>query len=813
MANKLFELFEQWFGQSFNKNLSGKTSSNLSDASKNLDDISESMDELNDILIEQKETLKNVIKAHGSYSDEAKKVKNDIKQTERELKKENDDRINLLKKVSKQAGISNEDVEDFLQNVKMYGEQSAVASLNTNKFKTTMTQLSSSLGFDLKLLSSEFFTLGSVIVFATQQLIDANNQLVEFGRRSGGTLNYKQLGFTAYGSNVSGNVGSLAGITNMNNISESQFFEALQGFSGGNVLGQDYSKAAADLQKFGVQQARLIKLYGVAGSDIDKITRVSTQLYGVTIKQLNKEFDTGAKQAKMAGLNVQQYFSNLARLSDMIGDVYVRGGTEGLQKLAMFATKLNASVDSLIKFGEGFENIGDIYEKQAMATALGLRNFAANTSRMFAQYQLGLQEELSKTAISALAKDLQKYTDQQGMLDYRGIRAVRQLGLGQEQVQVIQRTIQAQKRLGVSFEELSDVSKMSAEKQFAYYAEMNRSATITEKLNKLWGQFKTVILDPIVSILGPALDITINTLIAAFQILYVVLKPIINGFQIIGKALSNISDKIASVTGFLEEKLKGIGMTGENVSKVFQSILDVGGTLIAALITFRAATYAASAAQKFGSSVGGLLGNLPIGGRAGAIGRLARMKGGKLLGGIGKVAPKLLRASGIGLAGGIVGDLISSGSEEGSVGDRLGGALSGAATGAAIGSIIPGVGTAIGAAVGGILGLFSFDEIKDGIMSVVDWTKGIFSNTKETKDLLKKSDDKEKQDENMRLAQQMMQSENVFKKVNDMLNSRVVDAFEAERAQEKIIQQRVAKPEIKVTTGLLGGAKVKVAGW
>lgn len=813
MANKLFELFESWFGSSLGKTFSKKPIDSISNASKNLDTITESMDELNDILLEQKDALKDLIKTHGTYSDEVKNVKKDIKQTERELKQENDKRASVLKSLSTETGLSSDEIEDLISQMKLYGKEAAASKLSTSKFNSTLSGLSSALGFNLKELSSEFLTLNSILIAATRQMIQANNYLVEFGRRSGGVLNYNQLGFSPFGANKTGNVGSLSSLTSTNNISEDQFFQAVQGFNQGKVIGQDYSKAAGDIQKFAVQQAQLIKLYGVSSGDVEKITKVTTQLYGTSIKDLNKQFESGAKIAKSAGLNVQQYFTNLARLTDMIGETYIRGGTEGLQKLALFATKMNASADSLVKFGQGFENIGDIYEKQAMATALGLRHFAANTTRMFAQYQLGLQEQLSKTAISNLAKDILKYTDQEGQIDTRGLRALKQIGLDQEQIKLIQRTIQAQKKLGLSFEELTNISELSKDKQIAYYAELNRTASVTEKLNKLWGYFKATILDPIVSILGPLLDITINSLIGLFQGLYIVLKPVISGFQIIGGYMSKVADKIAGVTGYIEEKLKKLGLMGDKAAEGLTSIWNIAGTLVAALITFRAATYAAAAAQRFSGNVGNILGNLGGGklGKLGSVGRLARMKGGKLLGGLAGKVPSLLKGGGIGILGGLVGDAISSGSEEGSAQDRAGMAISGASTGAAIGSIIPGIGTLVGGIIGAAGGAF-WPEIKKGIWSVVDWTEGIFSNTKDTSDSLKESKRDQYQARNIRLAQQMARSEDVFKRVNDMLNSRVVESFAAEKAQEKILRERVSKPEIKITTGLLGGAKVKVSG-
>jgi len=825
MAMKLFDLIESWFGDILKKNINDKATQAVSDNMSKIDAINSAFDTLNDTLSDTKDELDDLIKQYGHNDKRTKDKKKELKDLAKQLDEENKKKEKLLRDLAKQTNLTTNEISDLIDEIRLHGVEAVNAGRSTNQLKNIMTSATKALGFDLKGLTAEFFTLSAVVAMATDQIVKSNEYLVQYARKVGGAQNYRTLGFDAYGNNMA-NTGSLSALTNINNISEEQFFEALGGFSKGKVIGQDYSKSASDLQRFATEQGKLIKLYGVSAGDIEKITEVSTQLYGVSIKQLNSEFEKGSQTAKKAGLNVQEYFKNLARASELIGETYIAGGTQGLEKLALFATRLNTSVDNLVKMGNNFKNISDIFEQQAKGTNLGLSNYAQQAGLLFAKTQLGLYEEANRIAVSALSKDVKKYTDKNGIIDQRGIRALNELGFDKEYIQLIQRTIQAQKKLGVSFEELTDISKLSTQKQMEYYAEMNRSATITEKLNKLWGQFKSVILDPIASVLGPALDIVINLLIATFQTLYFVLKPLIYVFQIIGKGLTKISDTIAGVTGFIEEKLKGFGIKSEKAAKIFDQLANIAGTVVAALIVLRGAAYATAAAQSLNKlNLGGMFGKLGsfLPGRGAGMARLAGMRLGGLAGGLGKIAPRLIKGAGIGLIGGLAGDAISQIGPEGGVMNRLGGAVSGAATGAAIGSIIPGIGTAIGAAVGGILGLFKFDEIKNGIFKMADWIKKIFgpisyiiplfNSVVIIKDLISWfTKDKQADEEAKKIASQSYNTENIYNMLNNTLSQRTIDPLKAEKAQEKMLQN-VIKPVIHVEQGLYGDAKVKLSGY
>lgn len=825
MAMKLFDLIEQWFGDILSKNINDKAINAVSNKMGELGQIDNVIDQLNIQLKSARQSLENYKKTLSETAPEVVDARKNINDLIEALKQENKFREQIVKDLTKQTNLTTNEIDELIDKIKEFGVETVKSAKSTEKIKDTISKMSNVLGFDLKNLSKEFFTLSGILVATTEQIAKSNKQLVEYSRRVGGAMNYRTLGFDATGNNMT-NTGSLASITATNNISEEQFFEALGGFAKGKVIGQDYSKSASDLQRFAVEQGRLIKLYGVASGDVAKITEVSTQLYGVSIKQLNKEFTDGARIAKTAGLNVQEYFKNLARASEMIGETYIQGGTKGLEKLALFATQLNTSVDNLVRVGNNFKNISDIFEQQGKGTNLGLNNYANQAANLFAKTQLGLYEEANKIAITALAKDVQKYTDKNGIIDQRGIRALNEMGFDKEYIQVIQRTIQAQKKLGVSFEELTDINKLSTKKQLEYYEEMSNSATLTEKLNNLWAKVKAVFLDPVASVLGPALRIVIDSLTIAFQLLYVALKPFIYAFQLIGTQLTKISNKISAISGFIEEKLRNIGISGEKFGKMFDKLADVGGSLIAAFLALRGAAYASAAAQTLGGKFGNLGGNigklLGGSGRFAAMGRLAGMRLGGLAGGIGRMAPKLLRGGGIALAGGLVGDAISSLGPEGGIADRLGSAVSWGSTGAAIGSIIPGIGPAIGAAIGGLIGAFK-NEIGQGILNLGGWLKKIFGPVSYlipifntfvlVKDMWDKYFGDSKEEEAKKIANQSYDTGNIYSMLNSTLAQRVIDPLKAEKAQEKLVD-KISRPQIVVQNGIgMGDVKAKISGY
>lgn len=820
MANKLYSLIEQWFGDILSKNVSNSAIDAIQNSG--IDQFDKDISSLASAIALAKKNVRDLTAAHGANDTATRNAKKALEDLNDDLDDKTKEREKLLKNLSTQTNISIADLQNYIDSITAHGVAATRSAAGTQQFTEVMTRVTGKLGVDFKSLSLELFSLAGVIEQTVEQMVRSNKYLVEASRKTGGTINYKNLGFDAYGSNLT-NTGSLSSIAGMNNISEDDFLQSLSGFSKGNVAGQDLSKSADDLQRFGVAQGKLMKLYGVSVGDLEKITELSTQLYGKSIKNLNSEFESGAKTARVAGLNVQEYFKNLARAVDLVGEAYVKGGTEGAEKLAMFATKFNTSVDSLVKFGDGFQTITDIYEKQATATALGLMNYANQSAKIFAQYQLGDVKGGAATSIAALAKDLQKYTDRDGLIDNRGKRALNQLGIDKDQIQLIQRTMQAQKKLNVSFEELADVSKLSAEKQFDYYQEMNRSATITEKLNILWATLKASVLDPIASVLGPALEIVINALVVTFKLLYIILKPVIYGFTVIGKSLSTISNAIAGVAGMIEDFTSKLGISSNKTWESFNKIINVVGTVIAGFLVLKGITYALSAAQALTlrGANSSLLGNLPkIGSSlAGAGGFLGRAGGF-----IGKIAPRAATGAGIGLLGGLAGDAIAGMGAEGSGVNRLGNAISGAATGAGIGMLAGPWGALAGGIVGGIVGAFKPKEILGFFESIIEWgekTFGkliwlipIFNQLEAVKKIWEWFTHKEPEKDNkddLKIQTQRFDAD-YYNKINTALKSRTVEQFTAEKAQAQRLQNTVINIKPTIQTDLMGGAKLKLQG-
>jgi murein DD-endopeptidase MepM/ murein hydrolase activator NlpD len=138
-------------------------------------------------------------------------------------------------------------------------------------------------------------------------------------------------------------------------------------------------------------------------------------------------------------------------------------------------------------------------------------------------------------------------------------------------------------------------------------------------------------------------------------------------------------------------------------------LIDSMGRFKASVDTFFGSNIGSGLGQVVGSAFGGLVGGgMILGGMRGSGSTPAS---GTTPGGKGNFKMNV-KGAGIsavaGLAGGMLGNAISSGTEKGSVQSKLGNAVAygaqGAGIGGMIGSFIPGIGTAVGAAIGGTLG-------------------------------------------------------------------------------------------------------------
>lgn len=804
-GSKLFDLFDKWLSDKTQKDTLSSTQ--LQDFANSVREFNHHINSIQDELEGLAAKLKNTAQGTEEYNT----LLNSQEQIYKELEAYNKRYNTFLESQSKRTKVSAEVLRDYADAISEHDEGLIQNIQNQRKFNSLMSSLGESFNFNfIQKFKTEIASLTAIFIGAIHQIVSLNDDLIKLQRQTGGALNAKRLGFDVYGNNKVGGQ-SLATQAAYNNVSVDEVFQGLQGFANGQVMGlaDDLNKSGKALQEFGVQQGRLIKLYGVSSQSIANVTKNMTQLYGIGIKDLNKNLLHGTDVAKQAGVSVNQFFENLSQVSDLVSSIYIRGGFQGLEKLSITLTKLNVSAGTAQKQLEDYKEITDIFEKTNQAVALGLTNYSNNVSRIFAKGQLGDVEGALQIKFASLAKDMQT----QGLFDGNGIKTIglKQLqaaGLNDEEKKSVLRLLQANKNLGISFEKLTGQVKMTAAEQRKVRIEEFKNMTIQEKLMQSWSIFKANFLDPIGQIIGPMLDISLNILNTLFKVLGLLLKPVVNLFSLLGKVLQPVVDVFSWIGGLVDDVSK--------TSKSFGILGDIVTGVIQAFVALKLAAWAAAKAQNMqsiSSSIGGFFNKIPGLGKLGGflskvplIGKLFGKGAPSIVGAgtgfnmsplvnpagatsvlskAGGFLPKLIKGAGIGTVLSLGGDLLKGiiGGKEGTkrqkTGSLVGDTLGAAGVGATIGSVIPGIGTVAGGVIGGIFGL----------------VKGWFSWTKTR---ASKEDSKE---DKMKVAMASIAADPFEIAKNVVNSSRTVNAQESETAQYERLKT-VFQPKVQVNNNV-----------
>ena len=583
--------------------------------------------------------------------------------------------------------------------------------------------------------------------YAASVVVDLNDKLIRFAREQSGTVNARILGFNQYGANKFG--GSLNTIASTNGLSTDEFLKSFEAFNDGSIIGMGdtLKDNAVALQEFGVESAKIAKLYGVNQSSLSNLSKVMVTEYGRSVNDVTQELKIGAGIAAQAGINVGRFFDTMNQIAE--SGIFIKGGLDGLRDAAFALTKLGLSANSLAEVNKQYETFTNLVDIQQKSLAIGLSKFSNIQSQAFAKSNVGDDVGASRLRISAAAQDIKNLgrVDPFGKIDNQGKRMLTDAGISPDEQRAIQRLIKQSNELGESIEnvinENLEYSKLQKKRRME-----QEELTITEKFNKLAGQLESVFIDPLVQVLSPLFDIFINLTSSIASFLSGPMKLIGFGFGILGNALSKIAFTISKVSDGFEKFWTGItkfiGLNSENGTKLLESISGVLSSILALLIAWKAV----SQGEKIIDSISGSLQNTKLGrlrtiGQAGKLGRL---------GGFGKAAQrafdsgtgqtlmsgagKLGKFAKIGLKGAGIGSLIGLAAEGagtvigGKTGETISkvGSIGGSvAMGATIGSIIPVVGTAIGGAIGGLAGVWS--EYGDEISSFAEKNKDAILNT------------------------------------------------------------------------------------
>lgn len=804
-GSKLFDLFDKWFSDKTQKD--SLSSTQLEEFANSVREFNHHIDSMQDEL----EGLQKELDAATKGTERHNNLLLAREQIEKELGITNKRYNSFLESQSKKTKVAAAVLRDYADAISEQDEGLVQNIQNQRKFNSLLSSLGESFNFNfIQKFKTEVASLTAIFIGAIHQIVALNDDLIKLQRQTGGALNANRLGFDTYGNNKVGGQ-SLATQAAYNNISTDEVFQGLQGFAEGQVMGlaDDLNNSGKALQDFGVQQGRLIKLYGVSSQAIANVTKNMTQLYGIGIKDLNKSLLHGTDTARKAGVSVNQFFENLSQVSNLVSSIYIKGGAEGLEKLSLTLTKLGISAGTAQKQLDDYKELTDIFEKTNQAVALGLTNYSNNVSKIFARGQLGDVNGALQLKLASLAKDIQT----QGLFDGNGIQNVglRQLnaaGLNEEEKKSVLKLLQQNKNLGLSFEKLSGEVKMTADEQKELRKEEFKNMTIQEKLMQSWSIFKANFLDPIGQIIGPMLDITLSIVNTLFKTLGFLLKPVVALFSLLGKVLEPVADAFSWIGGLVDDVSK--------TSKSFGILGDVVTGLIQAFVALKLASWAAAKAQNMqsiSSSFSGLFNKIPGMGKAGGflskipfLGKLFGKGAPSIVGAgtgfnmsplvnpaaatstlskAGGFLPKLIKGAGIGTVLSLGGDLLKGiiGGKEGTkrqkTGSLVGDTLGAAGVGATIGSVIPGVGTVVGGVVGGIYGL---------VKGWFNWSKTRAS----------KEDSKE---DKMKVAMASLAADPFEIAKNVVNSSRTIDGTEAESAQYERLKT-VFQPKIQVNNNV-----------
>lgn len=833
MANKFFDFFNSLIN---GENSSSGGSNNgldpnaMKDLQKQFKEFNNTIDDNNDALValnKQYDTLLTNLKNASSRGEDLSdmlKERNRLEQDHMRLRETaaqaEDEYKSFLQESSKKLGIEVDDVSSKIQSLSSHSKQ---GKTNYSSYQRAMGDSIRSVvehTKNIKNFTTAIDEIGIAVVMAIEQFLSLNDKLIKFQRASGGTLQARGLGFDTYGNNQTGNIGSLRSIAENNNVSIDQFLATFSAFSkDGQVLGltQNLQQSQVQMQKYGVSVAQISKLYGVSNDTLSSLARNLSQNYGVKIKDLTNLFEDGANKALQAGINVGKFFDNMNAISEQSGNLFIRGGSEGIEKAAFALSKLGLSAGSLTKINDSLKNFGDIISKQNSSTALGLNNFASVQARIFAKLQTGDSSGALVLQQQALAKDIQSrgLRDKGGNITTQGILSLQGAGIGQEEIKSIQRLMRGAEFAGVSLEKYADETKLSTVQLAKRRQFEEQNATFLEKLQMLYSQLKTIFIDPIASVLAPIADILINSLSVSFKVLYVALKPAILIFQIFGNALTKISNVFSFAAKSVELFLDKIGIGNGKNADAMTKMVDILGTILAVVLGISGillAWRAASLIRSGISAASGFLGSL----------------GGGMVG-------TLAKGSAIGAGIGIIGDLAGK-AIGGKTGDTVSAAGQYAGIGATIGTFFGPLGTAIGGGLGALAGVIvsnwgpikswltkiwnSVSKFLEPIWQVVKYVMPLYWIWEGIKKIgewlgILDSDAKKDQEQQIKIA-------NVVSSVPDtnhiaaIMKTRAIDNTSVMNAQEKQITNvvKASNPgvSIKVYADLMGGYKIKAAG-
>lgn len=439
-----------------------------------------------------------------------------------------------------------------------------------------------------KLLGPWGVLIGAVIVGITkayQQVMELNKQMTELTRGTGGAFDGGG-GFDMLG-NASGAGGSLKTQAMMSNVDSGDVIKQVTQLSksvtrfGANTPAINATKKA--MMEFGVESAKIAKIYG---AEIGPAVGNLVKDMGLSVKDATKNLVDGVAKAKAAGLDAGQFADNMKEATDLMGELTFKDGAAGMQKMALYATKMGMSVNEMVGGMTKMKGLNDLFAKQQEAASLGMHNQAQAMSKIYALQKQGLQAEAAAAEQTAIIADLkaQGMVDDKGIVNQAGLSTLEAMGKSGGDIKSIQRNAAASSQLGLSPEDmLKDISKLSPENARKRQGYERNNRTIEEQGDMILGSFTQTFIDPLAKLIGPIIKSFMNF---AEILTDIILKPIQMAFDMLQPAITIVTTAFDEVFKALEDIFVPIQDSFNKLRTRFQGLINIISTVAKVVTQF-----------------------------------------------------------------------------------------------------------------------------------------------------------------------------------------------------------------------------------
>lgn len=476
--------------------------------------------------------------------------------------------------------IDTNELVDAMEELKfnrLFSQIKQLSSMDDNEFgRKAVDAFGDTIADGLGKLGPIGQIVGSSISAVVTRLNEMNKALIDLQRSTGGLATAAKLGFDQFG-NAKRGAQSLTTQLAAANVNMEEFSASMKSlFSGSLGAGQvaglkdDLSKSGEALKEYGIEAARMAKMYG---ADIGPAVSNMMSNFGMGIKDSTKLVKEGADTARSLGLSVKAFTNNLQQATELAGQFYFKTA-EQMTKLAGLATQLGTSVNAIAGGVVQMNGITGLFEQQQKVASLGLQTLGKNLSKVYALRQTGKGAEAAQLELSSLAKDLKRngLTDKTGQVTQQGISTLQAGGASQEQIQAIQKMARNAEKAGVALDKAFDPASLSKEEKKRLAAVERQGMTVEEQLSTTFGKLKGAILDPIAKVIGPLLAL-FGQIVSAIGDVVV---PILN---ILGDALATLFSPIRyiqeEIGAIIDDVFTPLKAALSNIAGIWGGFFDV----------------------------------------------------------------------------------------------------------------------------------------------------------------------------------------------------------------------------------------------